>query len=105
MHTMSRRRTLPAPVLVIAAAALASPLVLLYGSYRSLYPLVLLIGMALRAVGGRVLRAMSLLLAVLLGPFVWYLGAEGGAAETFAVLRDVGMDGVAEYARQLVIAP
>src|SRR5689334_8583575 len=109
MQTMSARRTLPALTGAIAtvalAVALAVPLVLLHGTYRALYPLLLLTGVAVRALGGRAAESVALVLAVVLAPVVWHLGLEGGAAEMFAVAHDIGAEGMAEYARNLVFAP
>ena len=82
---MNGRRTLPALATALApvalAVALAVPLVLLHGTYRALYPLFLLAGVAVRALGGRVAQVIALIFAILLGPLVWHLGTDGGAAE------------------------
>jgi hypothetical protein len=106
---MSTRRTLPAPWPAVATVALAIvlalPLVLLHGSYRALYPLFLLVGIAVRLLGGRIAQILALILAVVLGPVLWHLGLEGGAAEMFAVAHDAGAEGMAEYVRNFVFAP
>jgi hypothetical protein len=106
---MSARRTLPALataiVPVAVAVVLALPLVLLHSTYRAVYPLFLLAGVAVRALGGRVAQVVALILAIVLGPLVWHLGSDGGAAEMFAVAHDAGADGIAEYVRNFVFAP
>ena len=90
---------------VVLAVVLAAPLVLLDGPYRALYPLLLLVGMAVRALGGRFAQALALVLAVALARIVWHLALEGGAAEMSGVAHDAGADGIAEYARDFVYAP
>jgi glucan phosphoethanolaminetransferase (alkaline phosphatase superfamily) len=106
---MSGRRTLPALATAIApvmlAIALALPLVLVHGTYRALYPLFLLAGVAVRALGGRVAQVIALVVAILLGPLVWHLGGDGGAAEMFGLAHDAGAEGMAEYVRNFVFAP
>src|SRR5690349_10431030 len=99
---MGTHRATPPVLLTILSALLAAPLVLIPAPYRSLYPLLLVWAAAVWISASIAARLALLLLAAALGPLLWRLMQEGGAAEAAAVLAGAGVDGVTAYLRQFV---
>jgi len=89
-------------LLTILSVLLAAPLVLIHAPYRPLYPLVLVCAAAVWIYGGIAARLALLVVAAALGPPLWRLMEEGGAAESAAVLAATGVDGAMVYVRQFL---
>ena len=100
---MGTRRTPLLILLTILSALLAVPLVRIHAPYRPLYPLVLVCAIAVWLAAGIAARLALLVVAAVVGPLLWHLMEEGGAAESAAVLQATGVDGATVYLRQFVL--
>jgi hypothetical protein len=100
---MGTHRTPLLILLTILSALLAAPLVLIPAPYRAIYPLVLVCAAAVWIYSRIAARLVLLVVAAALGPLLWRLMEEGGAAEASAVLAATGVDGTVVYLRQFVV--
>ena len=100
---MGTRRAPLLILLTILSALLAAPLVLIHAPYRPLYPLVLVCAAAVWIYASFPARVALLVVAAALGPLLWRLMEESGAAEASAVLAATGVDGATVYLRQFVL--
>jgi sulfatase-like protein len=98
----TRRSPLLIP-LTILAALLAAPLALIHAPYRPLYPALLVAGALAWMYFGRALRLALFAIVVAIGPLLWRLMDEGGAAELAAIVADTGFAGAMAYLRQFVL--
>ena len=99
---MGTHRAPPLILLTILSALLAAPLVLIPAPYRSLYPLLLVCAAVVWISASIAARFVLLVVAAALGPLLWRLMEERGAAEAAAVLAGTGVDGAMVYLRQFV---
>jgi hypothetical protein len=100
---MGTHRATPLILPTILSALLAAPLVAIHAPFRPLYPLVLVCAAAVWLSASFISSVALVILAALLGPLLWRLMQEGGAAEAAAVLASTGVDGAMVYLRQFVL--